>query len=142
MTDQPFNSASFYKLLNEHKLMGSRCLKSGEVFLPPRALCPTDFSSEMEWVELSGRGKLAAFSIIYIGPSQMIAEGYDRKNPYCAGIVELEEGPKISAQILGVDLDHPETIRIGMPLEVAYVERGQGEGKQAYLAFKPVNSDQ
>ena len=33
----------------------------------------------------------------------MVAEGYDCNNPYVSGIVETEEGAKISARILGVD---------------------------------------
>lgn len=138
MSELAFNSASFYTFLNEHKLMGTRCKQNGCVYLPPRALCPDTFSADMEWVEMSGRGKLAAFSIIYVAPSAMIEEGYDRKNPYCAGVVELEEGPKISAQILDVDLQHPETIKIGEQLEVAYVERGKDDHRQTYLAFRPV----
>ena len=138
VTDLPFTSDSFYKLLNQRKLMASRCKCTGAIHLPPRALCPDEHDCEMEWVELSGRGKLAAFSIIYIGPSAMIEAGYDRKNPYCSGIVELEEGVMISAQILGVDVDHPETIQVGMPLEIDFVERGPEEQKQSYLAFRPV----
>src|SRR5574338_551770 len=102
MTEQAFNSASFYRFLNQHKLMGSRCSKDGQVYLPPRAMCPSDYGAEMEWVEFSGRGKLAAFSVVFIGPSHMIEAGFDRKNPYCAAIIELEEGPKISAQLLDV----------------------------------------
>ncbi len=137
MSELPFNSTSYYLFLNEHRLMGARCLQDGRLFLPPRAQCPDDFKSQMEWVEFCGRGKLAAFSVIYIGPSQMIDAGYDRKNPYCAAIVELEEGPKISAQLLDVDARHPETISIGMRLQAVFVERGEGEQKQAFLAFKP-----
>ena len=139
MNDREFSRASFYQFLNEGRLMGSRC-KHGSLYVPPRPACPEDIHGEMEWVELSGRGRLAAYSIIYIGPSEMIAAGYDRKNPYCAGVVELEEGPKISAQILDVDVCHPETIRIGTPLEVAFIERGQGERKQTFLAFRPAQA--
>lgn len=134
--EREFSRASFYQFLNEGKLMGSRC-KHGSLYVPPRPTCAEDINGVMEWVQLSGRGRLAAYSIIYIGPSEMIAAGYDRKNPYCAGVVELEEGPKISAQILDVDVCHPETIRIGIPLEATFVERGQGDHKQAYLAFRP-----
>jgi uncharacterized OB-fold protein len=93
----------------------------------------------MEWIELSGQGKLAAFTIVYIAPSAMIAAGYDRKNPYCAGVVELAEGPKVSAQILGVDVLHPEQIKIGMPLKAKFVERGEGDAKRTFLAFEPTN---
>jgi len=90
----------------------------------------------MEWVEMKGKGKLAAFTTIYVGPTFMIEEGYDRNNPYCTGVVELEEGPGISARILGVDAKKPEEIKIGTPLVVDFVERGEGEAKRTYLAFK------
>jgi uncharacterized protein len=132
-TDVPFNSASFNDFLAGGRLMGSRCKREGALYLPPRALCPADFRSEMEWVEFSGRGRLAAFSIIHIGTQAMIEAGFDRQHPYCTGVVALEEGPQISAQILDVNVLHPETIQIGMPLVAAFVERGQ----QTILAFRP-----
>ena len=93
----------------------------------------------MEWIELSGQGKLAAFTIVYIAPSAMIAAGYDRKNPYCVGVIDLAEGAKISAQILGVDVKNPAQIKIGMPLKAKFVERGEGDAKRTFLAFEPMN---
>jgi uncharacterized OB-fold protein len=137
MSEPSFTKASYNEYLSQHRLMGSRCAQDGSVYLPPRAMCAQDFGAEMEWIEFSGRGKLAAFSIIYIGPSQMIEAGYDRKNPYCAAIIELEEGPKISAQLLGVDVFHPQTIQIGMAVQAEYVERGPEGQKQTFLAFHP-----
>jgi uncharacterized OB-fold protein len=52
--------------------------------------------------------------------------------------VQLEEGPSISAQILGVDATRPEEIAIGTPLQVAFVQRAEGpDGKErTYLAFE------
>jgi uncharacterized OB-fold protein len=90
----------------------------------------------MVWDEMGGRGKLIAFTTVHIAPTAMIEAGYDRKNPYCAGIVQLEDGPSISAQILGVDAARPEEIQIGMPLKLAFVQRGEGEKTQTYLAFE------
>jgi len=133
-----FTSANFNKFLSEHKLMGTRCTKCGGLYLPPRAICPECHSDQIEWVELSGQGKLAAFSAVFIGPSAMNAEGYDRTNPYCAGIVELAEGVKISARVLGVDAKHPANIAIGTPLTVEYLDKGEGEQKKTVLAFKTV----
>jgi len=130
-------SYDFYVGLTQHKLMASRSLSTGQLFLPPRPLDPKDMSTEMEWVELSGKGKLLTFTVIYVGTSAMIAAGYDRKNPYCVGIVQTDEGPAISAQIMDLDLSHPELIQIGMPLEVVYLERGEGEAKKTFLGFKP-----
>ena len=90
----------------------------------------------MAWEEMSGKGKLIAFTTIHIAPTAMIEAGYGRDNPYCTGIVQLEEGPAISAQILGVDPMQPEQITIGTPLRVVFVQRGEGEKKRTYLAFE------
>jgi len=134
--EREFTSASFNEFLGEKKLMASKCIKCGALYLPPRPLCIKCFGTEMEWVEMKGKGKLAAFTTIAIAPTLMLEEGYGRDNPYCTGVVELEEGPKISARILGVDAKKPEEIKIGTPLAVDFVERGEGEGKRTFLAFK------
>jgi uncharacterized OB-fold protein len=69
----------------------------------------------------------------------MIAEGFDRNNPYVTGIVELDEGIKISARILGVDARHPEQIKIGTPMTAEFLEHGEGEARRTFLAFEPAN---
>jgi uncharacterized protein len=129
-TGRPFTAASFQAYLNEKRLMGSLCPHCKTHFLPPRAICPHCYSDQLQWVAFSGHGKLAAFTAIYIAPSAMIAAGYGRDNPYLAGVVELEEGVKISGQILG------EEVAIGTPLTALFVERGEGEAKRRYLAFQ------
>ena len=135
MSERDFDGTSFYKYLGDEKLMGSRCKSCGALHLPPRALCPACFGEEMAWEEMDGRGKLIAFTTVHIAPTAMIGAGYDRKNPYCAGIVQMDEGPAISAQILSVDPSKPAEIEIGTPLRATYVERGEGEEKRTYLAF-------
>lgn len=135
MTDQPFTQTSFYKFLGEHKLMGARCTNCGALYLPPRPLCPQCYSDALEWLELPGEGEIAAFSAIAIAPTAMIEAGYGRDNPYCAGVVKLKNGLSISAQITGVDAIHPESIHIGAPVTVEFLERGEGEKKKTFLAF-------
>ncbi len=135
---RPFTAASFNRYLSEGKLMASYCPDSDRLYLPPRAICPQTYSDRMEWRALSGRGTLAAFTSIYVGPAAMNAEGYDRDNPYCTGIVALEEGVSISAFLLGVDARNPEAIVTGTPLAVDFVERGDGEARRTYLAFRPL----
>lgn len=137
MGEREFDATSFYQFLSEHKLMGSHCRSCGARHVPPRPLCPACYSQEMQWEELGGKGKLVAFTTIYIAPTAMIEAGYGRDNPYCTGIVQLDEGPAISAQILGVDPGRPEQVRIGTPLRVTFVERAEGEKRRTYLAFEP-----
>jgi len=139
MATLPFTVASFNQFLNERKLMASRCPACNKLYLPPRAICPQCHDDQLEWSETSGKGRLAAFTSVYVGPTAMIAEGFDRNHPYVTGIVELDEGIKISARILGVDARHPEQIKIGAPMTVAFLERGEGEARRTFLAFEPAN---
>jgi len=131
-----FTSATFNRYLSEHKLMGARCTQCGSLYLPPRAICPSCHSDRLRWTELSGRGRLAAFTSITIAPSVMIADGFDRNHPYCTGIVELDEGVKISARLLGVDAKNPTVDLIGRPVSIEFIERGEGDLRQTVLAFR------
>lgn len=140
MTDsiREFTAVAFQAFLNEGKLMGSRCLETGEVFVPPRAMCPRTYSTNMEWVELSGRARLLTFTTVHIGTTAMVQAGYDRQHPYCTGIVELAEGPRFSAQIVGVDASRPDSILIGQALQAGFVEEGGAGKAQLHLVFMPV----
>lgn len=140
VTVRPFSAASFDQYLAEHKLMAARCTECGATYVPPRAICPSCHSEELDWNEVSGKGRLAAFTVIYSGPTFMLQQGFDRRNPYVSGIVELEEGPRISARITGVDPAKPAEIQIGTPLNVDFVEVGEGEAREVYLAFKALLS--
>ncbi len=137
MTDATTNLMTYQNGLAEGKLIGSKCQQCGAVHLPQRAICPKCFGDQMETVEFSGKGNLAAFTIIRVPPTHMALAGYDARNPYCVGIVALVEGIKAAAQILDVDYDHPETIKIGTELQMETIMRGEEE-KTAFLAFKPV----
>jgi uncharacterized OB-fold protein len=68
----------------------------------------------------------------------MIEEGYNRKNPYCSGVVALKEGVRIDARIEGVDTLRPESIQVGMPLKVKFLHRQKEEIERTYLSFEPV----
>ena len=138
MSERQMTGEAFYQYLAEHKLMGSRCQSCGALHLPPRPLCPACYGDELAWEQIGGRGKLVAFTTVHIAPTAMIEAGYGRKNPYCTGIVALEEGPCISAQITGVDPAAPQEIEVGTPVRIAFVQRGEGEAQRTYLAFEKV----
>lgn len=138
MTDQALHSKAFNQAIDEDILIGSRCLVCGNISIPQRQICPKCHSDQVERIQTNGKGTLAAFTVIYIPPTSMADAGYNPKNPYCVGIVALEEGPRISAQIVGLDLADPTTIKIGMPLKQSFVLRGEGESANKFLAFEPV----
>ena len=138
MSNHQFNATGWYAYLKEHKLMGSRSKATGKLYLPPRAMCPETFTTDMEWAEVSGKGTLIGFTVITVAPTHMVEAGYGRDNPFCAGIVKLDEGPGVSAQIFGLDVQHPETIKIGTPLKAKFIERGEGALSKTFLGFEPI----
>jgi len=92
--------------------MAAKCSKCGAMLLPPRPLCTKCFSTDFEWVELSGKGKLLSYTVIHVSPPQ-----FESMAPYIVGIVKLEEGLNLPGMIRGVE---PEKIRVGMTLTVDF----------------------
>lgn len=125
-TGNRFTGASFFQFLSENRLMGSSCKRCKAIYLPPRPICTKCYSTDMDWTQMKGTGKLVAFTTVAVGTSLMTKEGYDRNKHYCSGIVQLDEGPKISAQILGVDAQNPTAIQIGTPVNVQFLKRKDG----------------
>jgi uncharacterized OB-fold protein len=140
METPPLTYTSYQQFLVQGKLMGSRCTRCGERYLPPRLVCRRCYGDQMEWVDMPLQGKLAAFTSIHVGQTFMAAEGFDRSNPYCVGIVELADQVRVSALIIDVDARRPETIRIGTPMEAQFIPRGTAGEARTVLAFRPMGS--
>jgi uncharacterized protein len=119
-TPAPFNTkvARFFDDMKNNKLTATRCTKCKTVFCPPRADCPKCMASNMEWLELSGKGKLVAFTVINVGP-----ESWTKYVPYVVGLIELEEGPKLMAAVRDVK---QEEINIGMSVKAVFFENPEG----------------
>lgn len=96
-----------------YNLVGNRCKKCGETYFPPRKICKNCRSrGELEELKLSGRGEIHSYTVIRNPPEYMKFSA-----PYVVAIIELEEGPKISAQIEDTDM---EDIEIGSPVEMCF----------------------
>ena len=67
----------------------------------------------------------------------MAALGYGRDNPYCSGVVELDEGGRLDARIEGLDAKNPESIEVGLSLKVKFLREGSEKGGTVTLAFEP-----
>jgi uncharacterized protein len=142
VAENGFYSLAYNQSLREHKLMGARCKTCGYLSVPPKPVCAKCHESDMELVEMAGKGKLAAYTVVAVGAPLMVEEGYGREKHYCCGVVQLDEGAKVCARILGVDTASPEQIKIGTPVEIAYVEAAHEAdptheaGERTFLAFK------
>ena len=130
-----FNATAFYNnLKNEQKLVGVKCKACGHLSPEPRPMCPECNRFDMEWHQFSGKAKLETFTCISIVPVAMAAKGYGRDKPYCCGIVTLEEGPRISARITGVDGSNPQSIKTGMDVVLDLEDLDE---ESPSVAFRP-----
>ena len=139
MLEEDFTVQSYLEFINNKKLMGSKCKECGELYTPPRKLCTKCNKTKMEWIELSGKGKIAAFSCIGVGTKFMCEKGYSIKKPYCFSVIKLDEGTMISGQLVGVNESKPDTIKIDSPVQVKFLET-EIEGKETRLdlGFEPI----
>ena len=90
-------SQEFYDGAQRHELMLMRCRACGAWRLPSRPRCPDCLSTDTGWAKASGRGTLYSFGIMH----QKFA-GFSDDGPYNYATVELDEGPRIVTNIVGV----------------------------------------
>lgn len=93
-----------------YRLEGERNRISGATRFParPRALCEQE--GEWEPYQLSGKGEVFSFTVVSQAPS-----GFEEEAPYAIALVQLEEGPLVTAQLTDCDLQQ---LAIGMPVEM------------------------
>ncbi len=95
--------------------MIQRCKGCGTHLYPGRQLCTECLGEALEWVQASGRGTLFTFGIMH----QRYHPGFVDDLPYNVAVVELEEGPRLNTNIVGVE---NEALRVGMAVEVIFEE--------------------
>ena len=79
----------------KYSVVGSKC-SCGELYFPVRRVC-VKCGDKPEDYTFSGRGMIESFTIIRVAPA-----GF--KAPYVVGIVKLDEGPAVAAQIVGEEM--------------------------------------
>lgn len=118
------------KIPYRYKLIGTKCEVCEEVYFPPRNICPRcRRSGSLREIRLSGRGKIATYTVIHSAP-----ESFEHEAPYIIGIVELEEGPHLTTQIVDCN---PEEIRIDTPVEMVFRKINEdGQTGIIYYGYK------
>ncbi|MCS7146394.1 MAG: Zn-ribbon domain-containing OB-fold protein [Nitrososphaerota archaeon] len=113
----------FWDGLRQGKILTTKCRKCGKLYFPPVADCGECLSSDVDWVELSGEGKLVAYTQIAVKPLS-----FQNEQPYIVAIAELKEGVKALAWLTGVE---PKDVKIGMRLKI--VPKTFPDGRVAFV---------
>jgi uncharacterized OB-fold protein len=90
-----------------------RCKNCANLFFYPREQCPNCDSDNTEWVEVSGKGRLYSYTVVY-QPADTV---FQPETPYIYAMVQLDEGPRIPSNLVDCAI---EDARIDMPVEVAF----------------------
>lgn len=122
-----------------YNLMGNQCGSCGHAYFPPREACPycrRKSLGKMKEIKLSGKGEVLTYTIIYVGP-----EEFDKQTPYPVAIIKLDEGPKVTAQIVDCDI---KDVKIGMRVQSTFrkIQQDGHIGAIYYgYKFKPMGVD-
>ena len=95
-----------------------RCTDCGKPYFYPRPVCPACGSRNVEWFTASGRATLYSYVI-----NHRAAPGFAGDVPYAIAVVQLEEGPRMMSNIVGLPAT-PEALVLDMPLQVTFETRG------------------
>jgi uncharacterized OB-fold protein len=104
----------YWEGLKRGELRIQRCRDCGKAYFFPRPFCPQCSSKDVEWFTASGRGRLYSYIIVHRG-----ARGFEDWTPYVIAVVQLDEGPRMMTNIVGVE-PTPENLPVDMPVEVTF----------------------
>jgi len=135
---QELTLATYRRNLAQGRLTGSRCLKCGEPYLPPRPICARCHATRMELSDFKGEGTVAGFASVSVPGPTMADRGHGRDNPYMTALITLSEGPGVTARIAAPNPASPDGgVRVGMPVTADFASEGDGEEATVTLVFKP-----
>jgi len=122
------------RIPERYRLEGSHCKTCDTKYFPPRKLCPKcRRKGQIELHRFAGRGKIYSFSEVHSAPA-----GLELEVPYVLAIVQLDEGPKLTAQIVDCEIGQA---KIGDEVEVVFrrIRQDDPEGLFHYgYKFRPV----
>jgi uncharacterized OB-fold protein len=109
-----------------YRYEAAKCSKCGRIFFPPRLVCSGCRGQEFTKVILAQDGAIETFTIIRVAPS-----GFGDEAPYAVAIIRLDDGVKITAQVVDCD---PESLAIGDRVRREF-RRVQQDGESGILCY-------
>jgi uncharacterized protein len=111
-------TAPFWAAAAAGRLSIQRCRTCRRHYFYPRSFCPACQSADVEWTDVSGRGRLVSYVINHrpLPPA-------DLDVPQVIALVELEEGVRMLTNIVGSPAE-PASLPLDASVSVAFEPRG------------------
>jgi uncharacterized protein len=129
-TPVPYAAAkAYWEAAGGGSIILQRCA-AGHLQFYPRAHCRTCGSTDLGWITATGSGTVHTFSIVYRAGH----DGFVDRVPYAFAIVELDEGQRLTSNIINSDVDQ---VRIGMRVRAVFSDQ---LGEYTLPQFEPAQS--
>lgn len=102
----------FWDSCRAGRLSLQRCA-CGHLRYPISPFCPRCLSGEFTWTPVSGRGTVFSYVVFH----QAYHPGFKQDVPYNVALVQLEEGPRMYSNVVGVPNN---AVKVGDALEVVF----------------------
>jgi len=106
-------TAPYWEATTRGELLVQECPDCGHRQFYPRSIC-VQCGGEPGWLTTAGKGTIHTFSVV----RQSGAAPFNQWTPFAVAIVELDEGPRIMGNVVGIDVDE---VRIGQRVQVHFV---------------------
>jgi len=112
----------FFRGLLEGKIRGTKCVKCGTVYCPPRAHCwnPACRVADCEWLDLPLSGVLHTFTV-----QCLAAAPFEHELPFSMGWVQIDGADTTLATFLHI---RPKDLFIGMKVTMEFVPEEERKG--------------
>jgi uncharacterized OB-fold protein len=107
-------------------MIGTRCETCGRHFFPPRTFCPEcRRNGKIIDHKFVGLGTVVTFTVIHTANEQ-----FEAFTPYVLAIVQLDEGPRMTTQIVC----SPDQVKIGMRVKSVF-RRIAADGESGIIHY-------
>ncbi len=118
----------FWDAARKHVLSIQRCADCEKAVFYPRSTCPECGSDALGWIDATGRGTIYTYTIARRPTMRALAA----RVPYAIAIVELEEGPRFTTNIVDCDI---ESLEVGQAVEAVFEDLS---AEMTLVYFRPV----
>ena len=107
------NGRPFWEAARRHELRLPKCDACGRLRVTFEPWCPRCGADASTWTALSGRGTVWSHCTFH----RAYFESFAPELPYGVALVELEEGPRLVTNVIGLPR---EQVRIGLAVEAVF----------------------
>lgn len=107
------SNREFWDGCKRGKLRMQCCRACSHIRYPISHVCPKCLSYDFDWTDLSGRGEVFSYIVFH----QLYNKAFAADIPYNVALIQLEEGPRVYSNIVGVDNDD---VKVGDKVRVTF----------------------